>query len=62
MALVEQADDIASEFDDGTTTERLKDAFDEFQRLLRKGLQSDGQKMPCIASFGNAPYLPVQGG
>jgi hypothetical protein len=52
MSLIDQAKQIADEFNSGCTTEELKKCYHEFKRLLELGLKEDGHDMPCIPSYG----------
>jgi len=52
MSLIERAEQISAEFDEGCSTDQLKKCFDEFKKLLALGLKEDGHDMPCIPSYG----------
>jgi len=56
MSPIDQAKQIAAEFEAGCSTEELKKCFNEFKRLLVIGLKDDGHDMPCIPSYGTLPY------
>jgi hypothetical protein len=53
-----QAQQIAAEFEAGSSTQELKKYFNEFKRLLVLGLKEDGHDMPCIPSYGT-PLQPL---
>jgi hypothetical protein len=59
MSLIEEAKQIAAEFDSGCSTPELKKCFNEFKRLLVLGLKEDGHDMACIPSYGISPIPPI---
>ena len=59
MSLIDEAKQIAAEFDSGCSTHQLKKCFNEFKRLLVLGLKEDGHDMPCIPSYGICPIPPI---
>jgi hypothetical protein len=57
MSSINQAKQIADEFNNGCSTQELKKCFNEFKRLLVLGLKEDGHDMACIPSYGTIPPL-----